>query len=225
MMITRIEKAMLGLVFAVAAIIGFGAAGSPTEAHSITYMGDKPFAVDPTLRLGNLQASLDGTAAERAQTAARANDAIAEINGVSGSTFDYQYSYFNSSIIWTGSTCSTAAWGNVTVVTYNISSLGRTSWCTTSTQITRAAIRVDFRTWDNNGGTVASGVYDLESLLVHEMVHAAGFGRGSAPDHFTDSSACPGGSLNNTMCSGLPSGTIWKRTLGTHDEHTLADFY
>ena len=96
-------------------------------------------------------------------------------------------------------------------------------------RITRSVIKIDFRNW-NAGGTIADDEFDFRSVLTHEIGHAAGMGRGSLPGHFTDAVACP--SLNgnprsgdSTMCSGTRVDEIHKRTLESHDEHTIAAHY
>lgn len=223
----RLWSLLAGLL--VGAIVAIATVGGDQEAaaHGFEiYFSDRGWSVDPSRRLGSLQASLDGTSADLADTEADFAAADTQWSGVVGSTFDVAgYDGYHSSVVWTGSGCTTATWGNITVVSYNISAIASESTCGTSTQITRSAIRLDFRSWANGGGSVASHEYDLRGVLVHEIGHSAGYGDGSATDHFTDSATCPNSSARNSMCPNVPTGKTWFRTLESHDEHTIADFY
>ncbi len=226
--------------------VGFAAfaavtAASPAGAHDYEiYFQENGWVVDPNVQAGNLQATLDGTTSNRAKVTKDVNHARNQWNNVSGSAFDmWQFLGFNASIVWTGDACNTNPNSNrITIVTHNISSLGQAHVCGGGPYpflggpITDAVILVDHRAWKKGGGTPAANQYDLRSLLVHEIGHAAGFGQYNpvATHHFpSGTTTCPSplNSTANTMCSGLGTGSSYtgKRTLESHDEHTIAGFY
>ena len=207
----------LSAMLAVAAFIGI------SDSYSI-YFVDKSWPVDPSVRYGDLQAELEGSELSLSET--RLTAAFSQWNAVSGSAWDVSgYIGQAGSVVWTGSSCTTAAWQNITIVSYNISPLGSEATCSSGANITRSVIRLDFRNWDNDGGSVGTNEFDLQGLLVHELGHSAGWGEGSATDHFSGSTTCPGGSSNHSMCGSMGMGQPHVRTLESHDQHTIANFY
>lgn len=75
-------------------------------------------------------------------------------------------------------------------------------------------------TYDSTSG-LSTTYLDMESVAAHEAGHAIGWGAA----HFTGSTLCPYSSSHHTMCGGTPYGTSWKRTLATHDIHTMESNY
>lgn len=146
-------------------------------------------------------------------------------DGISGNWFDFNWGTTDTGVTtWGG--CTTVPSGGLWVGTGAISALATESTCTsTSTgNITRSSITVDRtgRTWhQGSSSSVPAGSTDLRSVLIHEFGHATGFA-----GHFVNSSItdCTG-SDRNTMCSGLPSGTSYKRSLESHDIHTIQAAY
>ncbi len=139
-------------------------------------------------------------------------------DNTSGAWFDFNWGGYDQSVTtWGG--CTTVPSGEIWVGTGAISPLGLESTCATSTTIVTSTITVDRtgRTWHMSSSTsVPSGSHDLRSLLVHEFGHAAGFA------HIT--SGCSGTS-RPTMCSTLPKGTSYMRTLQSADKTEFAAAY
>lgn len=90
--------------------------------------------------------------------------------------------------------------------------------CASGGIITRSAMRFDpFETWYVGSSTsVPSGSLDLRSTATHEYGHALGFS-----GHFTD--VCS--PTVQTMCQGAITGSSVKRTLESHDVHTVQPKY
>lgn len=101
----------------------------------------------------------------------------------------------------------------------NISSVGATYTCETSTTIERVGIVFDSgRNWYSGSGTPPSDQYDLYGSAVHELGHATGWGL-----HFDEhgpSALCDDADTWHTMCSSTQTGWARLRTLATHDIHT-----
>jgi hypothetical protein len=114
---------------------------------------------------------------------------------------------------------------NVWIVSHNISHLGQTFACYTSTTITQSTILLDDLTyWDTNGGTVPFDKIDLEGVVVHELGHATGFGILSPLQHFTDADTAFS-VAEATMCATLSKGEPDWRSLNSHDSHTYLAKY
>lgn len=194
------------------------------SAHSASTYYVKKWSSDPIYSLGKLDSPLNTSTAKSS-----IHSGDDEWDFTSGAWLDFNWNFGeDSTVVWLGGACTTVPQsGWLWILTDNISSLGVTSWCTTSTTITKSTIRLDDvgTTWyTGSSSSVPSGQYDLRSVITHEFGHAGGFGVSSGPDHFTGSSICSG-TTRQTMCSGLPTGTSYKRTLESHDEHTFASAY
>lgn len=197
------------------------------RAHTAStyYTKTWPCCSDPTYSFGKLDSPLNTT---NAKNSIHSGDNEWDFNTDAWLEFNWNY-VEDTSVYWKGGACSTAPSNGVWIITYNLSSLGNTKWCVTSTDIVKAVIRLDDvgTDWYTNSSTqVPSGKVDLRSVIVHEFGHAGGFGigGGSNNNHFSGSSICSGES-RQTMCSGIPSGTSYKRSLESHDEHTFASAY
>lgn len=100
--------------------------------------------------------------------------------------------------------------------------LGVTVRCGGSS-ITRASILFDaVESWYSGSGTPGGAQFDLRSVAAHEWGHAFGFA-GHWQDH--DALIDCTSSARETMCSSLPKGTSYMRSLQTHDMHSLVSAY
>ena len=107
-------------------------------------------------------------------------------------------------------------------MTDDIPVLGRENTCFEDGAIIKSTIRFDTDgpSWYTGVSTsVPSGKSDARSVAIHEFGHAAGF-----KGHFEGTSLCSG-SIRQTMCPTLPSGTSYMRTLESHDKHTIVSAY
>ncbi len=201
---------------------------TPLGAHNANvdfYISSGKWASDPKIRLGNLDNDLDGNTSKRNQTKASAEAVRADLSNMSGSTFDITSVYWNYGATY-GGVCSSPS-GVITVVSSNISPLGRTEWCLVSGTYTldNVVISIDYRAWDP-GGTVPSNKWDFHGVLMHEVVHATGWGLEWRADHFVGSSACPSNVvLRQTMCPSYSIGHVYWRSLESHDIHTIQGAY
>lgn len=209
------------LAAAVAAFVAAAwlAGPAPVEAHSASTYYPKKWTADPYYGLGHLDAPLDTSTAK---SSIHAGDN--PWDGLAGNWLDFLWSgNENPMVMWTGSGCTTPPSDGLWIVSDDISSLAFEATCTSGDRIVRTAIVFDDTgtSWYTGSSTsVPSGKYDLRSVAVHEFGHAEGFA-----GHFSSTDTDCSGSDRNTMCSGLPSGTSYKRTLESHDIHTVEAAY
>ena len=214
-------KSKLPRLLALFTGLAFGAAlgfGSVSQAHTASTYVPKEWAADPYYYFGDIDSPLDGLTAK---TSIHAGDDPWDNN--SGTWLDFINSgYQDSSVVWTGSPCTTGSGTALWIVTASISELGIESTCTNATNITRSVIRFDDTrsNWYVGSGTPSSGDYDLRSVAVHEFGHAAGFA-----GHWDGVGEDCTGTDRETMCSGLPSATTYKRTIESHENHTFDSAY
>jgi hypothetical protein len=198
--------------------VGIGSHQTSASAHTASTYYSSKWTNDPPVAFGRLYSPLDN---EQARTSMRY---YSPWNSVSGSTLDFSWSGIYTSVAtWNGTACSSGLYsGYVWIFTHDISPLGFTALCLSGSTINRVAIVYDHTrsTWyTGSSSSVPAGRYDLRSVAVHEFGHAGGF-----QGHFTGSSICTG-YTRQTMCGGLPSATSYKRTLASHDIHTVANAY
>lgn len=148
-------------------------------------------------------------------------------NAVSGSTFDFVYGGRVNTQMWTGDACtmpSPRAW----VITWDVSPLGRignTHNCGTPTNLTATTIHLDDdANWYVSSGTPQASQYDLRSVTIHEFGHSTGF-HGPNDGHFPASDTVCTTSPIHTMCAGVSPGTIYMRTLETHEKGLFSAAY
>ncbi len=207
-----------------AAVLTFLAAwmlvgSSAADAHSASARYPKKWSADPTYAFGDLDSPLNTSTAKSSL-----HFGDNPWDAVSGNWLDFGWSGItDSSVVWLGGACSTAPSNRMWIMTYNLSSLATSNLCTSGSSILRSTIRVDDvgRVWHtSSSSSIASNARDLRSVIVHEFGHAEGF-----LGHFTEPDADCTGSNRQTMCQGLPKGTIYKRTLQGHDKHTVKSAY
>jgi len=208
---------------AIFAIVAFGAAlaftsATEVQAHTASAHYSSEWSSDVNYNIGFRHLGFNNSTFTNSVHAADN-----PWDSVSGNWFDFNWGIQNATVTtWGG--CLTVPTGGVWVGTGNISALGSESTCTNAAGITRSSITIDRigPLWHQGSSTsVPSNSYDLRSVLIHEFGHASGFA-----GHFSHSSItdCTG-SDRNTMCSGLPKGTSYKRSLESHDKHTIANAY
>lgn len=73
--------------------------------------------------------------------------------------------------------------------------------------------------WYTGSGTPTGNQYDLRSIAAHEFGHALGI------NHTQPNPNCPGGSGNATMCTPVPTGTTYARTLEGDDRNGVSYLY
>lgn len=149
-------------------------------------------------------------------------------NAAAGNWFDMTHGTDDSTVTWAGNGCDTAPTNAIWVISRSLpdGTLGTESTCVSSTAIVRSVISFDddfSTTWYFGSSTsVPSGEHDFLSVSVHEFGHASGFaGHWSSTDSSTNCST----TSRHTMCSGLPTGTSYKRSLEFHDIHVIEAAY
>lgn len=201
--------------FGVGSVVGSTASGAHTASTYIPLT----WASDPDYYFGDLDSPLSGPTPESSLHAG--NDPW---NANSGTWLDINWGgVYDSSVVWTGSGCTTGYGTRLWVLTHSISNLATESTCGTSTTITRSSIRFDdtrSNWYVGSSSSVPSGQYDLRSVAVHEFGHAGGFS-----GHWDGVGEDCTGSDRETMCSGLPSGTSYKRSIEAHENHTFDSAY
>lgn len=219
-MIPRTSRAVTAGLAAIAFIFGWMiAAASLASAHTSTAHYPSEWPNDVDYNIGYRHSGFTGSDFRDAVQAA--DDPW---DSVSGNWFDFNWGTTDTSVTtWGG--CLTVPTGGVWVGTGNISSLGSESTCSNNGDITRSSITIDRLgpNWYMGSSTsVPVGEYDLRSTLVHEFGHATGFA-----GHFVHSSItdCVGFD-RNTMCeNSADTGEAFRRSLESHDEHTVAAAY
>lgn len=199
--------------FAVASI-------SRAVAHEPVIYIPKTWSSDPGYSLGSLDAPLNTTAAKNSL-----RYGASPWNSISGSWLDFRWTGTeDSSVTWDDGACATAPSNGVWIITYDEpDGFASEATCVQGDTIIKSVIVIDNNgpTWfTGSSATVPSGSYDLRSAAVHEFGHSVGFRY-----HFTSINTDCEGSDMHTMCAGLPSGTSYKRSLESHDAHTVKDAY
>ena len=209
------------LTIAFGLLLGFMLGTNVTSsAHTASTHIPKVWEADPYYYVGNIDSPLNGLAA-KTSIHAGADPWIAN----SGTWLDFINSgYQDESVHWTGAACTTGSGTAVWILTESISSLGSEITCATSTLITRSIFLLDDTRSDwyvKSSSTVPSDKYDLRFVIVHEFGHAGGFAMHWEGDGEEDCT----GSDRETMCSGLPKGTSYKRSIEEHEDHTFDSAY
>lgn len=198
------------------------ATGALARGHDPDKFYEKGWAgASPIITVGDLQASLDGS--NRADSLAAVASARNQWNSVLGAGFDFGAVVDDGSRSIAGSGCSMINNNEVLIGSYNIDKLAKHIRCATGAVIWGGRIRIDFRTWDNDGIPIASNAFDFRGVVTHELGHATGWGSGWKV-HITGSSYCDtGGTWGETMCKWLDEGQSHWGDLDSHDKHTFAD--
>lgn len=89
--------------------------------------------------------------------------------------------------------------------------------------LTRSSVIFDAaESWYTGSGTPAGWQSDLRSVAAHEFGHVVGFHQ-HWHDHDTGIDCST--SARETMCSRVPSGTTYMRSIQAHEEHTMENAY
>ena len=206
----------VGFGLAIGFVLGGNTIGS---AHTASTYIAKEWTFDIWYSFGDIDSPLN---TRTAKTSIHAGDDPWDNN--SGTWLDFVWSGTeDSSIVYTGNPCTTG-WGTrLWIVTQAISPLAYESTCATSTTITRSIIRLDdtrSNWYVGSSSSVPSGRYDLRSSVIHEWGHAGGFS-----GHWDGVGEDCTGSDRETMCSGLPAATSYKRSIELHENHTFDSAY
>lgn len=165
----------------------------------------------------------------------RVENAAQEWNGLSG---NMQFHRGGVNVTWSygDSDCHAAGSNSIHIgsidgatTASNPSTLATTTTCVYSSDSTKIwSFRTKFdsaENWYTGTGSPGSSQFDAQSVATHELGHATGFGRGSAPDHWDPSNSVCTDSPKHTMCPVTPSGTTFERSLEEHDRHTFNNVY
>lgn len=107
--------------------------------------------------------------------------------------------------------------------------LGQTSICLVGPgRIRSTFLQIDGQenNWQIGSGVPPAGSLEFRSVITHEMGHVNGlFSNNFAHWEQVSGSLCPFDDRRQTMCSSIPAGTSYMRTLGSHDSHTFTNRY
>lgn len=212
---------------ALGVILSWTAESTLADHATTDYYSADTWDAEPVYSIGFRDGDLDTA---EAKTSILSGDD--EWDFVSGATIDFLWDFGeDSNITWDTNTCTTVPnsgpdlWILTDDLSGSILAFGVAESCGGGPDDQEATIRLDDSrsNWYTGSGSVPGGKFDLRSVATHEFGHVGFFGQGSAPDHFP-SSLCSGSS-RQTMCSSIPSGTSYMRTLESHDEGAFADAY
>jgi hypothetical protein len=199
--------------------------GVPAQSHAQFTFYPNKWAADTTYGFGYLAAPLNTSTARTS-----ISSGAGAWNAVSGSWFDITSNgTVNPMVIWISNYCSMTA-GNwmVSRDLSGLGAIGNASHCFSGSTLTKVIVQFDDpASWYTGSGGPLANQYGLRSVAAHEFGHATGFLPGFNNGHYqsTDAACTVADPNKNTMCAGISPGTVWHRTLGSHDIHTVEDAY
>ncbi|HEY5890455.1 MAG TPA: hypothetical protein VIW94_07135 [Acidimicrobiia bacterium] len=205
-------------------VVGYGLGATSTAfAHTI---------IAPTWSdEANVQWKLDSTrganlAGATASTSYKSGDDA--WNALSGSTLRFK---FHSEVNLADKDLTTNPCGgtppdaSIEIFVYGgtQSTLGVTWRCVGIIHLERAYVGLrSASTWYVGAGSPGAGQYDLRSTITHEFGHAGGLNIDFSGTSLCDNDNNP---PYHTMCGTALISNTWKRSLETHDIHSMEGFY
>jgi hypothetical protein len=219
----RFKNPVLAAVIAAAGFMLGSSLANSSEAeasHTSGWFLAAKWTSDPPITVGLLEPEL-AYGSELTNSLNRVVAAAQTWAAVGSSTWDPYYSNYSTYYQWTGSVCTGAQIGTITLVSSSHNSPAATSraYCSgVLTSITKFNTDV---TWYNDASTssLPAGQHDFQSSVTHELGHAGGFGA----THFSGAT-CPSDNTRATMCGSSSAAFYW-RSLSSHDTSVFAYEY